>query len=57
MTYAADRRIAGQITGTLDQWRRVDRARRSSNRRDRRRAAAAAKDARLFGTDPSWYGF
>lgn len=37
--------------GDREQWERVDRT------PDRRRAEAAERNARMFGTDPSWYGF
>lgn len=37
--------------GTAEQWDRV-RANRNSER-----AQAAIRNARLCGTDPSWYGF
>lgn len=57
MSPEAERRIARQYVGDPDQWRRVDRAASSRSSYDRRRAEAAYRNARLCGTDPSWYGF
>ncbi len=43
--------------GTRDQWDRADRAANSTRPIDRARSDAAYRNARLCGTDPSWYGF
>lgn len=42
--------------GDSEQWDRVAAASQGGDR-DRRRAEAAHRNARMFGTDPSWYGF
>ena len=43
--------------GTADQWERVRAAKNSDDMRTQRRAESAERNARLCGTDPSWYGF
>lgn len=42
--------------GTSDQWERVRKA-EVGTPAERRRAEAARRNARLCGTNPSWYGF
>jgi len=49
-------RTGNAPAGDAEQWRRVRRG-FSQGGASARRAAAATRDARLFGTDPSWFGF
>lgn len=53
-----DRKLeqAKRSVGTPDQWRRVERNLGRGGAAGRR-AEIAVRDARLFGTDPSWFGF
>lgn len=49
-------RLAREAVGNDGQWREVARNLGGNDYRARQ-AAAAVRNARLCGTDPSWYGF
>lgn len=51
-----DLRLARETVGDPAQWGAVERALDGTGRRARQ-AEAAVRNARLCGTDPSWYGF